>query len=157
MVQQQIMVIFWFQALPSGEEGHQTTVGKTPANRLLNRFRNITACEPSLHVTVSYTLFMLILPDWDSYGGFHCQLFVIYSSCSWYMLVLHLSRVHDLLMANSWQAESCKPFVTNRTATVKLTNVRILLIYWSKILYYYSDIYLPLLCFWVPNSCTKLS
>ena len=39
-------VALWFQALPSGEEGHQTRVGKTPANSLLNRFKNITACEP---------------------------------------------------------------------------------------------------------------
>ena len=34
-----------FQTLPSGEEGHQTTVGKSSANKLLNRFRNITAYD----------------------------------------------------------------------------------------------------------------
>ena len=44
------------QTLPSGEEGHQTTIGKTPANRLLNRFKNIAACKPSLHVTMSCAL-----------------------------------------------------------------------------------------------------
>ena len=41
-------VVLWSQTLPSGEEGHQTTVGKSSENRLLNRFRNITACEPML-------------------------------------------------------------------------------------------------------------
>ena len=41
-------VVFWSQALPSGEEGHQTAIGKSSENRLLNRFRNITACEPML-------------------------------------------------------------------------------------------------------------
>ena len=41
-------VVLCSQALPSGEEGHQTTIGKSSENRLLNRFRNITACEPLL-------------------------------------------------------------------------------------------------------------
>ena len=40
-----VTVVLWSQTLPSGEEGHQTTVGKASANKLLNRFRNITACE----------------------------------------------------------------------------------------------------------------
>ena len=40
-----VTVVLWSQTLPSGEEGHQTTVGKSSANKLLNRFRNITACE----------------------------------------------------------------------------------------------------------------
>ena len=43
-----VYVVLWSQTLPSGEEGHQTTVGKSSANKLLNRFRNITACEPML-------------------------------------------------------------------------------------------------------------
>ena len=40
-----VTVVLWSQTLPSGEEGHQTAIGKTSANKLLNRFRNIIACE----------------------------------------------------------------------------------------------------------------
>ena len=43
-----VNIVLQSQALSSGEEGHQTTIGKTSANSPLNRFRNIVACE-SLH------------------------------------------------------------------------------------------------------------
>ena len=40
-----VTVVLCSQTLPSGEEGHQTAVGKASANKPLNRFRNIIACE----------------------------------------------------------------------------------------------------------------
>ena len=40
-----VNIVIQSQALSSGEEGHQTAIGKTSANSPLNRFRNIVACE----------------------------------------------------------------------------------------------------------------
>ena len=54
-----VVIVLWSQTLPSGEGDHQTIIGKSSANRPLNRFRNITACEPTITVTQrsSYSLF----------------------------------------------------------------------------------------------------
>ena len=60
-------VVLWSQTLRSGEEGHQTTVGKSSEKRLLNRFRNITACESMFVLTmflkeiVRFFMFILVL------------------------------------------------------------------------------------------------
>ena len=39
-----VYIIYFMQALPSGEEGKQVSIGKSGDHRHLNRFKNVTAC-----------------------------------------------------------------------------------------------------------------
>ena len=41
-------IVYFVQALPSGEEGKQVSVGKSGDYRCLNRFKNVTACTYTL-------------------------------------------------------------------------------------------------------------
>ena len=54
----------WSQTLPSGEEGHQTNIGKAPANKLLNRFRNIAACKWSCFYYIIMCIVVLKSISW---------------------------------------------------------------------------------------------
>ena len=44
MLAKLFFVYYFMQALPSGEEGKQVSIGKSGDHRHLNRFKNVTAC-----------------------------------------------------------------------------------------------------------------
>ena len=50
-----VNIVLQSQALSSGEEDHQTAIGKTSANSALNRFRNIVACESYNYIVMHIT------------------------------------------------------------------------------------------------------
>ena len=92
--------ILWFQALPSEEEGHQTTVGKTPANSLLNQFKNITACEQQCIIMSCTHKVSSLLSISERFGSLFCWFFnnIMLELC----LLRHLKLCNFLTHRCTW-------------------------------------------------------